>query len=430
MFRYLILFTLYSLCFPASLWGDTAVQIIMTKRAAVSISPIRLYADSSFAKPTETTFTEGEVFEIIGETQREHLDNTQNQTFKWFKARNTSGIVGWLFGDNLAVILPEYLVDAALRPYYKKPIKLDAGFEKTTIWLAGTEGHDIKSDTDAAQNPLYKEAYLVLTNERGKSLFLNTSNANESVRKDVQSIYFQDLTENRVPEIIIETASLSAGRAQEERQLEIYSLKSGGLVKIFEERLTLDWANGVSSPSLSKFVEIEGSIIRIAYIDYLPCENYTLSFKTDIRSQTQERCLEYVTYSFIWDSSKKQFQNLYKPSRRSVQAIPVRMSALVQIPSFMTIPPPSVSQPNATPVEPTDRLQVIKHFENLRVEKNKKWIETWLYVKHPSGIYGYLPAQDLQFLNCEHAPILQTYYQKTPLMKQDWRSDMRFVSMH
>lgn len=399
--------------------ADTAAQIIMTKRAAVTVSPVRLYADSSYTKQTETTFTEGELLEVLGESSREHLDNTQNQTFKWYKVRTTSGTIGWLFGDNLAVVLPEYLVDAPLRPFFKKSAHFDNGFEKATVWVAGTDGHDVKDPRQPQLNPMYKEFYLVVTNERGQCVVLNYANASETAKKDVQSIYFQDLTENKIDEIILETTNLAIGQTVEERTLEIYSFKAGALTKIFEERLSLFWEQDVPSPALSKFVEIEGSTIRVAYLDFVDCSKYSMGLPTDIRSRTEERCLEYVTYSFVWDKTLRQFRELYKPSRRTAQATvsqPIAMKTM-----------PAVSAVSHQQILPDDRVQVIKHYEKMKQENGKKSIETWFYVKHPSGVLGYVPANKIVFKNTEHAVLLKSFYEKTPLMKQDWHTTNHFV---
>ena len=147
MTRFVSIFFLF-IFFTTGLHADTASQIIMYRRAAVTVSPVRLFADSSYTQQTETTFTEGELFEVVGESSIEHFDNTQNQTFKWYKVRSTSGVTGWIFGDNLAVVLPEYLIDATLKPFYKKSAHFDNGFEKATVWVAGTDGHDVKDPKD------------------------------------------------------------------------------------------------------------------------------------------------------------------------------------------------------------------------------------------------------------------------------------------
>ncbi len=407
--------------FSTTLKADTASQIIMNRRAAVTVSPVRLFADSSYTQQTETTFTEGELFEVIGETTLEHFDNTQNQTFKWYKVRSTSGVTGWIFGDNLAVVLPEYLIEANLRPFYKKSAHFDNGFEKATVWVAGTNGHDVKDPKAPQYNPSYKEFYLVVTNERGRCVVLNYANTSETVKKDLQSIYFQDLTENKIDDIVIETTSLPAGRTTEERLLEVFSFQGGALTKIFEERLSLFWEHDLPSPTLSKIVEIEGSTIRVAYLDFVECDKYTLGLPTDMRSKTQERCVEYVTYSFIWDRTMRQFRELYKPSRRTLQAVVNQ--------SFTLKKTPSVSAANIILIQPEDHLQVIKQYENIKLENGKKMLDVWLYVKHPTGVYGYIPANQLTFKNTEHGAILKSYYEKPPLMKQDWHTAKRFVSV-
>ncbi len=137
-----ILNILLLLCSSAQ--ADTVADVILQKRSAVTVSPVRLYADSSFSKTTDNTYTEGELFEILSETVKEHFDNTETQTFKWFKVRAMNGKVGWLFGDNLAVALNESALEKPMKPWNKKEYHFDNGFEKALIWFGGVEGHDKK----------------------------------------------------------------------------------------------------------------------------------------------------------------------------------------------------------------------------------------------------------------------------------------------
>ncbi|NJN35107.1 MAG: hypothetical protein HC817_13475 [Saprospiraceae bacterium] len=115
-----LLFELFFLIFSTRTSATGAAQIVMEKRAAVTISPIRLYSDSTYAKATEVTFTEGELFEVVAESKSEHFDNTQTQTFRWYKVRSFDGKIGWVFGDNLAVVLPEQQVEVSLKHFLKK----------------------------------------------------------------------------------------------------------------------------------------------------------------------------------------------------------------------------------------------------------------------------------------------------------------------
>jgi hypothetical protein len=420
MSHQLLVLTASFLHFFSLLKAETAQQIIMHRRAAVSISPVRLYADSTYTKSTETTFTEGVLFEVISESAMEHFDNTQNQTFRWFKVRTLSGITGWIFGDNLAVVTPENWVENNLKPYYKKPAVFDNGFEKATTWLAHTEGHDIPTQ-NRDHDVYYRESYLVVTNVQGRSVLLNYANDSETSQKVVQTIHFQDLTDNNTPEIILETIARPQGNVSDERVLEIYTFKLGNLHKIFEERLSLFWDKNMPSPALAKFVDTEGGHLRVSYIDFLPCDKSILPFDKDIRSRTQERCLEQVTYSFAWDKLTRTFKTLYSESRRPVQAV-------VNQP-IMLKTTPSVSSPVLVQIQPNERLQVLKHYENLVVENNKKLMDNWLLVRHPSGMNGYIRAVDVIFKNTEHAAILKAYYAQPPLVKQDWKRNERFLML-
>jgi hypothetical protein len=401
--------------------ADSVAQIILQKRAAVTVSNIRLYADSTYAKSTDINFTEGELFEIIGETVREHFDNSQNQTFKWYKVRSLSGQTGWIFGDNIAIVLPERFVESSLKPFYKKEAHFDNGFEKSIVWVAAVEGHDDKHKSSAFFNPAYKEFYLVVTNERGKCSLINYANVNESVKKDVQSVHFQDVTDNSIPEIVIETTTSPTGKNLDERVLEVYSFKAGTLAKIFEERMTLTWEDDIPSPAYSKFVEIEGSIIRIASIDYIVCEKYSLGLPTDNHPKNPERCLEYATTSYVWDKINRAFKLLYPESRTVLTGVSKSSILLKKM--------PSTSSSGSQILQPTDRLQVIKHLEEGVTEKGVKKVRNWFYVKHPAGTYGYVTATDLVFKNTEYTTVLKNYYEKALLLKTDWKPETPFVKV-
>jgi hypothetical protein len=157
-------------------------------------------------------------------------------------------------------------------------------------------------------------------------------------------------------------------------------------------------------------------------VDYVNCDKSALGMPTDLRTKTQERCLEYVTYSFIWDKTAKDFKPLYKESRSAVTAVAHRKVNLKNNPAS--------NGKDILTIDPADRLQVIKHYETvIKIKSGDKKVENWLYVKHPAGIYGYLKADEVTFKNIEHARLLETYYEKTPLSKQDWTTESEFLSV-
>lgn len=405
--------------------ADTAVEIILQKKAGVTVSPIRFYADSSFSKVTDITFTEGELFEIIGQTVKEHFDNTQTQTFRWYKVRSMAGQIGWIYGDNLAVVLPTTQIDSTLKPFFKKEVHFDNGFENAVLWAASVEGHDDHQGHSHGkiEHDAYKEMYIVVTNDKGRCLTLNYANANDLGKKVLNQFYLKDVTNSKTDELITETTIFTEGKDAPQRYIEIYSLNSGALTKIFEERLTLSWEEDVPTPAYSKFVEIEGNEIRVAYIDYASCEKSVLSTPYNVKTpKSTERCLEYVTYTLIWSKAENNFIPLYKESRTPVYAYTEGVTTLRKTTSLA--PNEKVGSFQAD-----EKLLIIKHFDTFKVEKGVKKVDNWLYVKHPSGVLGYVKAEEVSFKNIEHATLLNAYYKKTPLFKTSWKPTEEFVSV-
>ena len=122
LFWFLIIF-IFS-CFEAG-----ASDLIFNTRVATVLNTVTLYPDSNYFEQSNTYFSEGELLEILEESVLEHEDDAQNQKFKWYKVRSISGTEGWIYGDGLAVMLPDTHVEPALRNYHKKRYGFNNGFE-------------------------------------------------------------------------------------------------------------------------------------------------------------------------------------------------------------------------------------------------------------------------------------------------------------
>ncbi|NJN35105.1 MAG: hypothetical protein HC817_13465 [Saprospiraceae bacterium] len=113
-----------------------------------------------------------------------------------------------------------------------------------------------------------------------------------------------------------------------------------------------------------KKIEIDRETIRIAYIDFLPCQKYSLGTPTDSKNGQSERCLEYVTRSLMWDKNSKTIRPIYAESRTPVFATVEQDVTLKAT--------PSVSGTLLRVINPSDKLQIIKHFDNLKMVMVKK----------------------------------------------------------
>jgi len=130
---------LFLACFGMFAPATQATDIIFKSRAATTLNSGTLYTDSTFSKPSSTYFKGGHLFEILGETTEEHTDDSENQKFKWFRVRSEDGQSGWIYGDGLAVIVPDDKVKGNLKDFHKKKYHFDNGFDQATLWVASIE---------------------------------------------------------------------------------------------------------------------------------------------------------------------------------------------------------------------------------------------------------------------------------------------------
>jgi hypothetical protein len=398
-----------------------AKSIIANTRPAVALNNVILYPDSTFAKHSNIILSEGEIFEVLGETYFEHEDAAQNQKFKWYFVRSRYDQEGWIFGDGLAVVVPEENIDVKVRPYHMQRMQFNNGFEDAIMWVAAIQGRDNFHQEDYL-NPPYQESYFVVTNDNGSSAYFNFSEANARGKTEVRNFQLHDTTEDGITDFVLQTSSIATNETFENRNLQIFSFQSGSLDKIFDERMTLSYGDDLASPALFKYVEIDQNLIRVAYMDYLPCNAYSLPFPYDELKKQNERCLEYVTYTYQWNEQAKKYRMLYAPSRTSPQAQPVRNKVNIKNePSYLGKVICVIGQ--------SDKLQVIKHYERFVLDNGKKKIIPYLYVKLPSGNYGYIMSDEVDFLNIEHGKLLHEYYQLKPLTKEEWKSDEQFLKI-
>ncbi|HHS95314.1 MAG TPA: SH3 domain-containing protein [Phaeodactylibacter sp.] len=395
-------------------------ELIFQSKVATALNTITLFSDTSLTKHSNIFFEQGELFEVIGESYYEHEDASQNQKFKWYHVRTLNGKTGWVFGDAVAVILPKDEIAPAVSSYHRKRFMFNNGFEKAVMWFGVLQGRDNFHEQDYL-NPLYTEYYLIITNEKGKSTQINYAGQSAIGKSELYHFQMTDMTGDKIPEFIFQKKNHPTGSEIENRDLLIYSFQAGTLLKVFEERLTLLYDAQLASPTLYKAVEIEPKNIRIEYIDFLNCTDYSQQLPTDPQASGSEKCLEYVTYSFHWDDRSNSFYRIYDESRSPVKAS-MRFNGIYLKNS------PKLTGKNIRIVKRTELFTVVKHHENfIKNSSGKKVMDNYLYIVLPSGEKGYVSADKVAFANTYHADVLIQYYRQAPLHKNDWKYSGDFV---
>ena len=402
------------LFFPAFLQGQ-----ILPQRPATALNKVILYPDSTFFTHSNTYYEEGTLFEVMSESRLEHEDEAQNQKFKWYQVKTPDEKVGWIYGDGIAVILPKSEVTPLLESYHLRQFKFSDEIKEAVTWLASIEGKDNFHKEDYL-NPLYKEYYLVLTSNLGKSFHIHVGGESTMGSSELRDFMVKDLTEDNIPEMLLLKSNFDSGSPVEHRQLEIFTLQAGSLNKVFEEEMSLTYQDKEPSPALFKFVEISRGNIRIAYIDYLDCHQHQLALQPNMTEPLQGKCLEYVTYSFVWDKQQKKYVSIYEENRTAV------VGRLRPEKGFLRAEPSYLSEVNER-LPANASLKIIQHYEKPIHLRGEKKIVPYFYVRSEKGNYGYIHAKDISIEKSEHLSVLNNYYANPPKFKKNWQSDSSFL---
>lgn len=267
---------------------------LLTKGKAVFLPQnTRLYADSSFSKPTEQILSEGSVAELLHQTNNLFPDNAQKQLFKWYKIKSDTK-EGWVFGDEALLIVPYSNQSPVLQSVYLKKINLGRGFEETMVWVARIEGSDLPSKK-LSQSPLYQESYLVMTPKFGKSLSLPIELLSSGNTTKLSKLFFKDITQDDFVEIAIELEHFQGN--EHNKEVLVYSVQSGAFQKIWEENLSV---SGVAQYPSFKQVNLQSGTIRESYLDLKDCPT--------------QNCSSLKTKTLRWNSQSKHFEEFYPES--------------------------------------------------------------------------------------------------------------------
>ncbi len=378
-----------------------------------------MFGDSSYSNQTNVFFQQGELFEIIGETFYEHEDDAQNQKYKWFQIKSSDGKTGWIFGDAIAVIISDNAIKKEYQSFHKTKTNFSSGFENSVTWIGQIKGHDNFHEKDYL-NPIYEETYLVITNERGKSVFVNIEGQSEMGKTSILNMQLLDLTNDNSPEIIMETTSFASGDNMDAKSFIIQSVQAGTMVEILNEVMTLEYSEQIPSPAFSKYIEVIDETIRVEYVDYVSCDKYDVVENVTTTSKTMERCMEYVTYTYIWNDRKNNFELMYPKTRDYI----VGGS---KMPNVSVYKEPSFSSPRLLGITPFTKLKIIKHFETIDKYGSTKKVVPYFLVRLTNGKEGFVKAADIGIVQIEHADLLNRFYNNPPLSKTDWKTDASFV---
>jgi hypothetical protein len=380
-----------------------AFDFVTHERVAVSVVALRFYQDSSFALPTNFNYPEGHLFEILDETLAEYPDNAFDQTFKWYHLKALDGNSGWVLGDAVAITVPVSMLDEVWTHVHKSQGTFNNGFDEALLWIGMIEGHD-NFYPEAVRNPQYREFYLVASTAQGKCASVPIGISSTQGRTRVKRFWQRDLTGDGAPELIFEMAAKSPNNPVEVCKIEVYSFQSGALTRLFDEKLTLLIDDKLPAPSVCKTINFDGDIIRIGYVQY---------------DEGVEQTVRYITSSYMWDNRLKEFKVLYPESKKELVA---HMKTITPLMSSTAIDGKILGL-----LEYKTEARLQKVVERTVRFQNKDVVEALGYVLLADGSNGWVSMRDVSVQAEEYSQLLETYYAKPPVNKNDWMTTQEFV---
>ncbi len=395
--------TIFSLFSLSNLSATKAHNWVMQGKAVTALSNLALYSDSTFSSNSIGFYKEGDLFKQIGTTKGFHEDDSQKQLFRWYQVEAIDGKRGWVFGDGVAVMLADLKVSEAMASVYKRRFDFsrkgeENGFGNAIIWVGSVYGHDITNKRFV--KPSYREEYLVLTNEKGKSLIEIINGNNLFGSTHLQKIEIEDTNEDEVPEIILQKISYSKKKYGNNLTADIFAVRQNELVKVFE--CDMHTSNQKAVPPLRyKFINIQPKKIKVEFFEPLPCPTDELTNKG-----TTPNCLKHFTETYFWNEDNFAFEALNRPYRMPVKGVLKNDNVALR-------KQPSTTSPTSVEMYRNNFLRIL-HEKSVLIKVNgKPKQQHWFYVREAGGQYGYLLAKEIDFLNITHAHLINQYFSAT-----------------
>jgi hypothetical protein len=381
-------------------------DVILVSRAAIVLDSCMVKALDNFDSKTVTSVSKGSLLEYVS-SSNDYMPNKKNvQSYKWYKVKDDKKVLGWIYGENLAISKNDRELNDIYKPYHKSTLKLGYGFEKSLIWFAATDGMDM--DDQKNKSPVYDE-FCVMTNQYQNNVIIHTSKKNVQGTTNLVKFKILPIISEKSNEILLQTTTTPSNGELPLQNIIIYSLDNGSLNTILDEPIDLRLDDYTKSPALCKIVEIEGNTVRFAYPDYLKCG-----------TSSNTMCMSYKTNTLIWDKKKRQFKSLYNESEAPLAAI-LQLGTELKVNPYI-----AASYSNFLPKD--TKVVVLEEVLNYATtKKGVKKTDIWFKVKSENGNTGFIPGSTAKFIGIEHSAVLNNYYTNTPLLRNEWKDSKDFV---
>ncbi len=388
----------------------------INSNSAVALNSFTLYSEASFTTHSNIVVMEKNLLSILEKSDNLELNNYQNQEFHWYKVKTQDGREGYVYGDNIAIFVDRQLKELYSTNHLTKK-NLASNYTNAISWVAELNGRDAPDYGGAA----YKEMYLIFTNNINRCEFIKLENIRADGENQTEFLEFKDVTGDGFEDVIRQTNSKSNEKNFNTKYLEIFSFQNGEMNSVLEERISIETYPSKTSPRLNKYFDIEEKFLRVSYLDFVDCENFCCKQGLKNTASNPKSCMEQVTYSYTWDKPSGQFKVFYDKSKVSPQVVPSK--AVIDI-----YPAPGLNQ-SVGKILKNQKIKVFQQIEKYYNYGDSQSIEIYFLIETTSGKKGYVKAKEVEFIEMDHASVLNEYYKAPPFYSTNWTPKVLFINL-
>lgn len=388
----------------------------INSNSAVALNAFTLHSEASFTTHSNEVVKEKNLLTILEKSESLALNNYQNQEFHWYKIKTQDGREGYVFGDNIAILVDRSMKDLYSEHHLSKK-NLASNYPSATTWIAELSGFDAPEYGGEA----YKELYMVFTNNFNRCEYIKLENIRSDGENKTEFLEFKDITGDGYEDVIRQTNSKSKEKDFNTKYLEIFSFQKGEMISVLEERISIETYPSKTAPRLSKYFDIEDKFLRVSYLDFVDCESYCCKQGLKNTDANPKSCMEQVTYSYNWNQSSGQFEIFYDKSKVPPHVMPTK-------PVIDIYPAPGLNQ-SVGKVQKGQKVKVFQQIEKYYKYSGTTSIEIYFLIETQGGKKGYIKAKEVEFVEIDHAAILNEYYQQPPFYSSNWAPKVLFVNL-
>jgi uncharacterized protein YgiM (DUF1202 family) len=257
----------------------------MMAQEGLIITDAWIYKNPSFESKTIQSVQAGRTLEILDQSDDTGADLEGNQKYFWYKIKASDQVKGWVFGDSFATL--------------KNPRMVEMD-QLVARYLIEKDYHVAMILGESKSNNVYCEKYLFTNSSLPSNGLIPMELNSDELEIDLTFIEDEDINQDGQQDMVLTRVEKDKGKDQTTSKKEWYTVSNSGITMLHQEDIAL-YSGGKSVPDFNTRITISDQLIHVERISLE-------SINDNVFKPT------YSTYSLIWNSRNKLFEEFYPKS--------------------------------------------------------------------------------------------------------------------